>query len=53
MAQYAASSATTTTSDTELDKDRYYRAVLYGPESKERRPKLKVTYALPKGLPEK
>jgi hypothetical protein len=48
MAAYASASATTTTSDSELDKDRYYRAVLYGPKSKEKRPKLKVTYAIPK-----
>lgn len=48
MAQYAYSSATTTTSDTELDKDRYYRAVLRGPGAEGRKPKLKVTYAIPK-----
>ncbi len=48
MAQYAYSSATTTTSDTELDKDRYYRAVLRGPKAEGNKPKLKVTYALPK-----
>lgn len=53
MAQYAYSSATTTTSSTELDKDRYYRAVLRGPESEGRKPKLKVTFAIPKGYPEK
>lgn len=51
MAQYAYSSATTTTSDTELDKDRYYRAVLRGPEAEGKKPKLKVTFALPKGFP--
>lgn len=48
MAQYAYSSATTTTSDTELDKDRYYRAVLRGPEAEGNKPKLKVTFAIPK-----
>ncbi len=53
MAQYAYSSATTTTSDTELDKDRYYRAVLRGPGAEGRKPKLKVTFAIPKGYPEK
>ena len=53
MAQYAASSATTTTSDTELDKDRYYNAVLRGPKAEGRRPKLKVTYAIPKMFQEK
>lgn len=51
MAQYAYSSATTTTSDTELDKDRYYRAVLRGPEAEGKKPKLKVTFAIPKGFP--
>lgn len=53
MAQYAASSATTTTSDTELDKDRYYNAVLRGPKADGKKPKLKVTFAIPKGYPEK
>ncbi len=53
LAQYAYSSATTTTSDTELDKDRYYRAVLRGPEAEGNKPKLKVTFAIPKGYPEK
>lgn len=53
MAQYAASSATTTTSDTELDKDRYYNAVLRGPKAEGKKPKLKVTFAIPKGYPEK
>lgn len=53
MAQYAYSSATTTTSNTELDKDRYYRAILHGPKSEGKRPKLKVTFAIPKGYPEK
>lgn len=51
MAQYAYSSATTTTSDSELDKDRYYRAVLRGPEAEGKKPKLKVTFAIPKGFP--
>ena len=53
MAQYAYSSATTTTSSTELDKDRYYRAVLRGPKAEGKKPKLKVTFAVPKGYPEK
>lgn len=48
MAQYASSSATTTTSDTELDKDRYYNAVLRGPKAEGKKPKLKVTFAIPK-----
>ena len=51
MANYAYASATTTTSDTELDKDRYYRAVLRGPEAEGKKPKLKVTFAIPKGFP--
>ncbi len=50
LAQYAYSSATTTTSDTELDKDRYYNAVLLGPKAEgKKKPKLKVTFAIPKG----
>ncbi len=52
LAQYAYSSATTTTSDTELDKDRYYHAVLRGPKADGNKPKLKVTFAIPKGYPE-
>ena len=53
MASYASSSATKTTSSTELDKDRYYRAVLRGPKAEGKKPKLKVTFAIPKGYPEK
>lgn len=53
MAQYAYSSATKTTSSTELDKDRYYRAILRGPKADGKKPKLKVTFAIPKGYPEK
>ena len=52
MASYASSSATKTTSSTELDKDRYYRAVLRGPKAEGKKPKLKVTFAIPKGFPE-
>lgn len=51
MAQYASASATTTSSDTELDKDRYYNAVLRGPAAEGRKPKLKVTFAIPKASP--
>lgn len=51
MAQYASASATTTSSDTELDKDRYYNAVLCGPAAEGRKPKLKVTFAIPKASP--
>ena len=53
MASYASSSATKTTSSTELDKDRYYRAVLRGPKAEGKKPKLKVTFAIPKGFPKK
>lgn len=53
MASYASSSATKTTSSTELDKDHYYRAVLRGPKAEGKKPKLKVTFAIPKGFPEK
>ena len=52
MASYASSSATKTTSSTELDKDRYYRAVLRGPKAEGKKPKLKVTFAIPKGFTE-
>ena len=48
MAQYAGANASTTTSSSELDKDRYYTCLLHGPTSEERKPKLKITFALPK-----
>mgnify|MGYP003372671499 CR=1 FL=1 len=48
MAQYASAAATQTSSSSELDKDRYYNCCLIGPGSEDRKPKLKVTYALPK-----
>ncbi len=49
MAQSASAAATSTTTTTELDKDRYYCATLNGPQAKDgRRPKLLVTYALPR-----
>lgn len=48
MAQYAASAANVSSTNAELDKDHYYNAVLNGPESEGRRPKIKVTYAIPK-----
>ena len=48
MAQYASSSATTTSVSTELDKDRYYRSYLNGPEADGNKPKLRVTFALPR-----
>ena len=51
MSYYASmgsGSASTETSSTELDKDRFYYAVLKGPESADRRPQLKVTFSAPK-----
>ena len=48
MAQYAGANASTTTSSSELDKDRYYNCCLHGPASADRKPKLKITFALPK-----
>ncbi|MGN1215519.1 MAG: hypothetical protein ACI4TJ_04645 [Candidatus Cryptobacteroides sp.] len=48
MAQYASSAATTTTTSAEMDKDHYYCAALNGPESLERKPTLKVCFAIPK-----
>ena len=48
MAQYAGANASSTTISWELDKDRYYNCVLHGPASEDRKPKLKITFALPK-----
>ena len=48
MAQYASSAATTTSSDSELDKDRYYNCYLCGPGAEGKKPELTLTYALPK-----
>lgn len=48
MAQYAQSGSTTTTSSTELDKDRYYNCRLTGPEAAERQPSIKITFSFPK-----
>ncbi len=48
MAQYASASATQTSVNTEMDKDRYYHAILNGPTAPGRKPKLKFTYALPR-----
>jgi hypothetical protein len=48
MAQAASASATSTSVSYELDKDFYYNCSLLGPESGTRRPKLRVTYALPR-----
>ena len=48
MAQYASESAATTSTSAELDLDRFYKCWLRGPESDGKKPKLKITYALPK-----
>lgn len=48
MAEYASSAATTSKTQTELDKDRYYCATLHGPKSAGAKPKLKITFAIPK-----
>ena len=49
MAQYAsASSSTTTSSSVELDRDRFYNAVLSGPGAAGARPTLKITFSAPK-----
>ena len=48
MAQYASASSSTTTTTEQLDKDRYYNAVLYGPEysNPALRPRLELTFSL-------
>ena len=47
-AMYANTGSKTTTTAT-LDKDRYYKAILNGPDADEkRRPRLTVTYSIPK-----
>lgn len=49
MAQYASSAASSSTSTvTRLDKDRYYSAVLYGPECEDAslRPRLELAFSL-------
>jgi hypothetical protein len=52
MAQYAsASSSSSSKSSVELDKDRYYRCYLNGPDSSDdinQLPRLKVTFSAPK-----
>ncbi|MCR5004014.1 MAG: hypothetical protein K5984_06565 [Bacteroidales bacterium] len=49
-AQYASSSSTTTSTEIILDKDRYFNGLLYGPgaSSESNRPKIKLTFAVPK-----
>ena len=47
-ALYSSSNTTTTTSQ-ELDKDRFYKAILNGPDTaSDRKPTFKVTYSFPK-----
>ena len=48
MAQYASASSSKTTTTEKLDKDRYYNAVLYGPEYTDAalRPRLELTFSL-------
>jgi hypothetical protein len=48
QAMSSSSSSTTTTTQTFLDKEGYYDAILAGPEATGRRPKLRITYAVPK-----
>ena len=48
QAMNSSSSSTTTSKQTFLDKEGYYDAVLAGPTALGRRPKLRVTYAVPR-----
>ena len=47
MAQMMGGGNSTSTSVKQLDKDRYYRAVLNGPKAEGRKPMMSVTYSLP------
>lgn len=47
MAAYASQSTTTESVEIELDKDRYYKARLCGPTHPEKRPYLRLVYAVP------
>lgn len=49
LAAYAGSSSTSQSVSTQLDKDRYYKATLNGPQypDESRRPHLRLTFALP------
>lgn len=44
----SSSSGTTTSTSEELDRDRFYGARLCGPQDSGRRPKLKISYSVPK-----
>lgn len=45
---YGSSSSTSTESSDELDRDRFYGATLYGPTATQAKPKLTLTFAIPK-----
>ena len=48
-AQYASQSTTSTSTELKLDKDRFYEAMLNGPESSSQRvPMLKLTFSIPR-----
>ena len=44
----SSSSGSTTSTSEELDRDRFYAAKLCGPQNESRRPKLKISYSVPK-----
>ena len=44
----SAASQTQYTTNTELDKDRYYKAVLHGPDAADRKPFFRITFAVSK-----
>jgi hypothetical protein len=46
-AMYASGSSSTTSTEYALDKDAYFKAVLYGPESADRQPSLKLVFSIP------
>jgi hypothetical protein len=46
-AMYASGSSSTTSTEYALDKDAYFKAVLYGPESTEGHPSLKLVFSIP------
>lgn len=46
-AMYASGSSTTTSKSYTLDKDAYFKAELFGPESTEKKPTLKLVFSIP------
>ncbi len=46
-AMYASGSSTTTSKSYTLDKDAYFKAELFGPESSEKKPTLKLVFSIP------